>query len=67
MATQLSTAEAADKIQKLCEEGMTHAQIKQQHPELADGWGHNVTRTTATRPSRGAGASDVPRPFMARP
>lgn len=66
---KVPAAEAAKEIQRLCDEGgMTHAQIKEQRPELSEGWGYNVTKTAATRPSRGGGAMGGPsRPVAVRP
>ena len=68
MAKKVKAAKAAEEIQRLCNEGKTHAEIKEQHPELADGWAHNITATAATRPTRGGGAmGDLSRPVAARP
>jgi len=68
MPRKLSAKKAAEKIQELCGEGMTHAEIKEKHPELNDGWGYGITKEAATRPSRGGGAMGGPRrPVAARP
>ncbi len=64
---KVPAAEAAQEIQRLCGEGMTHAQIKKDHPELSEGWAHGITEATATRPPRGGGAMGASRPAMARP